>query len=47
MLKKSFRLPFDVRILNEETLQAIDDIRNKRNLTKYKTKEEMFKDLGI
>jgi DNA-damage-inducible protein J len=40
-------LPFDVRIPNEETLQAIDDIRNKRNLTHYKNKKEMFKDLGI
>lgn len=40
-------IPFDVRIPNEETRQAIDDIRNKKNLTKYKNKEEMFKDLGI
>lgn len=40
-------IPFDMRIPNEETIQAMEDIENNRNLTEYETVDEMFEDLGI
>jgi DNA-damage-inducible protein J len=40
-------LPFDVMIPNAETRRAMNDVRNKRNLTEYKDTDEMFKDLGL
>lgn len=39
-------IPFDVKIPNKETLEAIDDIENNRNLTSYNSVDEMFEDLG-
>lgn len=32
---------------NRETIQALDDVKNKRNLTSYKTVDELFKKLGV
>lgn len=40
-------IPFDLKISNNETLQAMNDIRNKTNLTKHKNAEDMFQKLGI
>ena len=40
-------LPFDVRIPNEETIEAMEDARKGRNLTACKDAEDMFKKLGI
>ncbi|MDE2933346.1 MAG: type II toxin-antitoxin system RelB/DinJ family antitoxin [Chloroflexota bacterium] len=34
-------LPFDVRIPNEETLEAVRDAREGRNIKKYATLEEL------
>lgn len=36
-------IPFDLRLPNKETLQAMDDIENNRNLESADTVEEMFK----
>ena len=36
-------IPFDLRMPNNETLQAMDDIENRRNLESADTVEEMFK----
>ena len=36
-------IPFDLRMPNNETLQAMDDIENRRNLDSADTVEEMFK----
>ncbi len=35
-------IPFDLRLPNEETLRAMDDIENNRNLESADTVEEMF-----
>ena len=35
-------IPFDLRLPNKETLQAMDDIENTRNLESADTVEEMF-----
>jgi len=35
------------RKYNAETMQAMEDIENKRNLTSYKTVDELFDKLGI
>ena len=40
-------LPFDVRIPNAETRQAIRDARAGRDVTTYASPAEMFDDLGI
>ena len=40
-------IPFEVKIPNKETLEAVEDIENKRNLTSYNNLEEMYEDLGI
>lgn len=40
-------IPFDVKIPNDETIKAMEDVGNNRNLTEYETVDEMFKDLGI
>jgi len=40
-------IPFELRIPNKETLQAIDDIEKNRNLTSYDSVDEMYEDLGI
>ncbi|MCK5507668.1 MAG: type II toxin-antitoxin system RelB/DinJ family antitoxin [Desulfobacterales bacterium] len=36
-------IPFDLRLPNKTTLQAMDDIENRRNLESADTVEEMFK----
>ncbi len=40
-------IPFDLRLPNKETLQAMDDTENNRNLTSADTVEEMFKKIGV
>lgn len=40
-------IPFEVKIPNKETLEAVEDVENKRNLTSYDNLEEMYEDLGI
>lgn len=40
-------IPFDVRIPNKETREAIEDSRKGRNLRKAKGAAEMFKKLGV
>jgi DNA-damage-inducible protein J len=40
-------LPFDVRLPNETTRQALDDAKNRRNLTSFSSPDELFADLGI
>lgn len=40
-------IPFDVKIPNDETIKAMEDIEDNRNLTEYETVDEMFKDLEI
>jgi len=35
-------LPFEVRIPNDETMQALEDARNNVNLTSYETPEALF-----
>ena len=39
-------IPFDLRLPNEETQQAMDDINNSRNLESADTVEEMFQKIG-
>ena len=40
-------IPFDVKIPNDETIKAMEDIEDNRNLTEYETVDEMFKDVEI
>jgi len=40
-------IPFDLRLPNTETLHAMDDINNNRNLESADTVEEMFEKIGI
>lgn len=40
-------LPFDVRIPNNETMEALLDVELKRNLTTYNNTDELFDDLVI
>ena len=40
-------IPFDLRLPNEETQQAMDDINNSRNLESADTVEEMFQKIGV
>lgn len=40
-------LPFDVMIPNAETRRAMDDVRKKRGLTRYKDADDMRKKLGL
>ena len=40
-------IPFDLRLPNKKTLQAMDDIENKRNLESADTVEEMFKKIDV
>jgi len=40
-------IPFDLRLPNKETLQAMDDINNSRNLESADTVEEMFGKIGV
>ena len=38
--------PFDIRVPNQETLKAMEDVDTKYNLTKCKDVEDMFKKIG-
>ena len=40
-------IPFDLRLPNKETQQAMDDINNSRNLESADTVEEMFEKIGV
>lgn len=40
-------IPFDVKIPNKETLEALENSRERKNLTTYANSEELFEDLGI
>ncbi len=40
-------IPFNLRLPNRETLNAMDDIENSRNLESADTVEEMFKKIGV
>ncbi len=40
-------IPFDLRLPNRETLKAMDDIENNRNLEAADTTEEMFEKIGV
>ena len=40
-------IPFDLRLPNKETLQAMDDIENTRNLESADTVEEMYEKIGV
>ena len=40
-------LPFDVRIPNDATIQALDDAKARNNLESFDTAENLFDDLGI
>ena len=40
-------IPFDVKIPNEETLKALENSRKRKNLTTYKSSDQLFEDLGI
>jgi DNA-damage-inducible protein J len=40
-------IPFDVKIPNKQTLKALENSRNRKNLTTYKNSDELFEDLGI
>jgi len=40
-------IPFDLRLPNKETLHAMDDIENSRNLESVDTVGKMFKKIGV
>ncbi|MCH7731671.1 MAG: type II toxin-antitoxin system RelB/DinJ family antitoxin [Candidatus Marinimicrobia bacterium] len=40
-------IPFDMRIPNEETIQAMEDIEHNRNLTKCDSVEDMWEKIGV
>lgn len=40
-------LPFEVRIPNEVTTQALEDARVRENIESYNTLDDLFEDLGI
>ena len=40
-------IPFDLRLPNKETLLAMDDIENSRNLEAADTVEEMLEKIGV
>ncbi len=40
-------IPFDVKIPNKETLKALEQSRNRKDLIAYENSEELFEDLGI
>ncbi|WRK55540.1 hypothetical protein SD457_12620 [Coprobacillaceae bacterium CR2/5/TPMF4] len=40
------RIPFDVSVYNSDTLRILDDVKNKRNLSKvFNNTEDLFNDL--
>lgn len=40
-------MPFDLKIPNETTQQAIDDVRNRKNLTSSPSTKELFDELEL
>lgn len=40
-------LPFIVKLPNEETRQALEEAKNRRNLESFDTPQSLFEDLGI
>ena len=46
-IKLNKAIPFDLRIPNKETVQAMEDIRKKQHLKKYKNADDMFSKLRI
>lgn len=40
-------IPFDLRLPNQETQQAMEDIENRHNLESADTVEEMFQKIGV
>lgn len=38
-------IPFDVKIPNEQTAQAIQDVKQGRNLREFSSTDELFEDL--
>lgn len=40
-------IPFDVKIPNKQTIKALENSRKRKNLTTYKSSDELFEDLGI
>ncbi len=40
-------IPFDLRLPNQTTLDAMADIENHRNLETAKTVEDMFRQIGV
>ena len=45
-VKLNHGIPFEMK-LPQETIDAMDDVLNKRNLTEYSNKKELFKALGF
>lgn len=46
-VKLQHGLPFEVKVPNKTTLQAIKDVEKRTGLTKSKGTKDMFKKLGI
>ncbi len=40
-------IPFDLRLPNEATMKAMDDVDNRRDLESADTVEEMFEKIGV
>lgn len=40
-------LPFPVRIPNKETIKALDEAENRRNLKQFNSLDDLYKDLDI
>lgn len=40
-------IPFEVKLPNKTTLEAMEDLEKGRNLKKFDNAEELFEDLGI
>ncbi len=40
-------IPFDLKITNPETIKALTDSRNNKNLTRHENTDKLFEDLGI
>ncbi len=40
-------IPFDLRLPNKETMKAMDDVDNHRDLESADTVEEMFEKIGV
>ncbi len=40
-------IPFDVKLPNKLTREAVEDLEKGRNVKRFNTAEELFEDLGI